>query len=237
MPTDALLSPFADALCDVAATLAARGLVHADLGSLTLRLDAGAGWLASPAGARLEALRPDALVRLDGANTSTTIASPGATAPHADLALHQRTLAAATVFDAATACVLFAPAVHCVALTLEVSVGRRAELLPALTPDFVLRVGHVPVIPYFGPGDARCEERVAAAIAQHGAQGTVVRAVALERRGVLAWGATPHAALAVLEVLEHTARLWHMTFPRPQPLEPWETELLASGPLTALRGG
>ena len=41
------------------------------------------------------------------------------------------------------------------------------ELLPALTPYFVMKVGHVPVIDYHRPGDPEVEELEETARLQH----------------------------------------------------------------------
>ena len=82
------------------------------------------------------------------------------------------------------------------------------ELLPALTPYFVMKVGHVPLIPYHRPGAPEAAEQVAQAIERYGARGTPIRAVMLERLGPNVWHDTPAAAMAVLEELEETARLW-----------------------------
>ena len=64
------------------------------------------------------------------------------------------------------------------------------------------------MIPYHRPGAPEAAERVAQAIARYGAQGTPIRAVMLERLGPNVWHDTPAAAMAVLEELEETARLW-----------------------------
>ena len=50
------------------------------------------------------------------------------------------------------------------------------------------------------------------------AAGTPIRAVMLDRLGPNVWHNSPAAAMAVLEELEETARLWLMTQPKPQPL-------------------
>ncbi|HSQ72265.1 MAG TPA: class II aldolase/adducin family protein, partial [Rubrivivax sp.] len=83
----------------------------------------------------------------------------------------------------------------------------RPELLPALTPYFVMKVGRVPVIPYHRPGDAEAARLVAQAIARYGEAGTPIRAVMLERLGPNVWHDSPAAAMATLEELEETARL------------------------------
>ena len=125
------------------------------------------------------------------------------------IALHARIYAAARRFDAGTRCVIHTHSTHCVALTLQAEPGE--ELLPPITPYFVMKVGHVPLIPYHRPGAPEAAELVAQAIERYGAQGTPIRAVMLERLGPNVWHDTPAAAMAVLEELEETARLWLMS--------------------------
>jgi 3-dehydro-4-phosphotetronate decarboxylase len=50
------------------------------------------------------------------------------------------------------------------------------------------------------------------------AAGTPIRAVMLDRLGPNVWHNSPAAAMALLEELEETARLWLMTEPKPAPL-------------------
>ena len=92
------------------------------------------------------------------------------------------------------------------------------ELLPAATPYFVMKVGHVPVIPYHRPGDPLAADRVAQTITRYGQQGTPIRAVMLSRLGPNVWHDTPAAAMATLEELEETARLVLMRTAPPAPL-------------------
>jgi hypothetical protein len=52
-----------------------------------------------------------------------------------------------------------------------------AELLPPITPYFVMKVGRVPHIPYHRPGADEAAEAVAQAIARHASHGRHIRAV------------------------------------------------------------
>ena len=81
------------------------------------------------------------------------------------------------------------------------------ELLPALTPYFVMKVGHVPLIAYRRPGDPAAAALVAQTITRYGQQGKPIRAVMLARLGPNVWHDSPAAAMAVLEELEETAGL------------------------------
>ena len=59
-------------------------------------------------------------------------------------------------------CVIHTHSTHCVGLSLQT---KGPELLPPITPYFVMKVGHVPLIPYFRPGDVLAADAVADAIA------------------------------------------------------------------------
>ena len=188
-----------------------RGYVHATAGNISVRLDDG-GFLITPTDASLGQLDAARLARLDanlqqlsGDRASKTIA------------LHSRIYAAATHVGATagTRCVIHTHSTHCVALTLH-EAAPDAELLPPITPYFVMKVGHVPRIAYQRPGAPEAAEAVAQAIARYGERGTPVRAVMLERLGPNVWHDSPAAAMAVLEELEETARLYWMSLVGPQ---------------------
>jgi ribulose-5-phosphate 4-epimerase/fuculose-1-phosphate aldolase len=85
------------------------------------------------------------------------------------------------------------------------------DALPPITPYFVMKVGHVPLIPYHRPGDPAVARFVADRIALQHERGVPIRAVLLERLGPLVWHESPAAAMATLEELEETARLWLMS--------------------------
>ena len=74
-----------------------------------------------------------------------------------------------------------------------------------------MKVGHVPVVPYHHPGDPAAAEWVAQAITRYAARGVELRAVMLERLGPNVWHTSPARAMAVLEELEETARLWSLS--------------------------
>ncbi len=79
-----------------------------------------------------------------------------------------------------------------------------------------MKVGHVPLIRYHRPGDPRAADAVARRSPRRATRGTPIRAVMLERLGPVVWHASPAAAMAVLEELEETARLWLLTAPSPR---------------------
>jgi len=185
-------------ICRVGRSLFERGYVHATAGNISVRLDDG-GYLITPTEACLGFLDPVRLARLDadgrlidGGPASKTIT------------LHMRIYATARITDRYTSCVIHTHSTHCVALTLRHHDG---ELLPPITPYFVMKVGHVPVIAYERPGAPAAAEAVADAIERYALAGKPIRAVMLERLGPNVWHDTPGAAMAILEELEETARL------------------------------
>lgn len=199
-------------ICRVGKSLFDRGYVHATAGNISVRLDEseGGGFLITPTDACLGFLDPARLARLDadarplfGDSASKTIT------------LHRGIYAAATAFDPATRCVIHTHSTHCVALSLRAT---GEELLPPLTPYFVMKVGHVPLIDYHRPGDPAAALAVGEVITRYGRQGTPIRAVMLSRLGPNVWHDSPASAMAVLEELEETARLLCLASAAPQPL-------------------
>ena len=184
-------------ICRVGHSLFARGYVHATAGNISLRLDDG--FLITPTDACLGFLDPAQLAKVDLQGQQV-----GGERASKTLALHRRIYDAARRFDAQTSCVIHTHSTHCVALTLR---DGPAELLPPITPYFVMKVGHVPVIPYHRPGAPEAAEAVAQVVARYGEQGTPIRAVMLSRLGPNVWHDSPAAAMATLEELEETARL------------------------------
>lgn len=195
-------------ICRVGRSLFERGYVHATAGNISVRL--GDGFLITPTDACLGFLDPAQLAKVDGEGRQLSGDRASKT-----LALHRRIYEAQGSLGAATGCVIHTHSTHCVALTLG---DCGPELLPPVTPYFVMKVGHVPVVPYHRPGDAAVGERVAELIARYGARKTPIRAVMLARLGPNAWHDTPAQAMAVLEELEETAKLWVLADRKPQPL-------------------
>ena len=193
-----------DEICRVGASLYARGYVHASAGNISVRLPDG-GFLITPTDACLGTLDPARLAAVDAQGQQT-----GGDRASKTLALHRRIYAA----DPQAGCVIHTHSTHLVALTLA-GVWRFDDIVPPITPYFVMKVGHVPLIPYHRPGDPTVAEQVAQRIEAMRAAGTPLRAVMLERLGPNVWHRSPAEASAVLEELEETARLWLMTRPAP----------------------
>jgi 3-dehydro-4-phosphotetronate decarboxylase len=195
-------------ICRVGRSLFERGYVHSTAGNISVRLPDG--FLITPSEACLGFLRPEVLAKVgaDGVQLSGERASK-------TLTLHRRIYAA----DPDASCVIHTHSTHLVALTLS-GVWKQEDILPPITPYYVMKVGHVPLIEYHRPGDATVGELVAQVITRMRAKGTPIRAVMLDRLGPNVWHSTPTGAMGALEELEETARLWLLSAPKPEPLSP-----------------
>jgi 3-dehydro-4-phosphotetronate decarboxylase len=208
---ETLQRPVRVEICRIGGSLFGRGYVHASAGNISVRLDAeqGGGYLITPTDACLGFLEPARLAWVDerGEQRSGDRASK-------TLALHRRIYDA----DPAARCVVHTHSTHLVALTLH-GVWSAADVLPPITPYYVMKVGHVPLVPYHRPGDPAAADIVGRLAADARARGVPIRAVLLERLGPVVWHESPGSAMATLEELEETARLWLLAEPRPAPLD------------------
>ncbi|WP_372525567.1 aldolase [Piscinibacter sp.] len=203
-------------ICRVGRSLFERGHVHATAGNISVRLDDG--FLITPTDACLGFLDPDALAHVDAQGRQTAGDRASKT-----LALHRAIYDA----DALAHCVIHTHSTHLVALTLA-GVWSPTDIVPPITPYYVMKVGHVPLIAYHRPGDPALGARIGEAMAAAAARGAPIRAVMLDRLGPNVWHESLAAAMATLEELEETARLWLLTNPKPAPLTEAQIDELRS---------
>lgn len=205
MSTDFLTEDQARAeICRVGRSLFERGYVHATAGNISVRL--ADGYLITPTDACLGALQPARLAKLDlqGQQLSGDRASK-------TIVLHRRIYEASAATAAPAGCVIHTHSTHLVACSMQAGAAMpNDELLPALTPYFVMKVGRVPHIPYHRPGAPAAAQAVVEAIERYAAAARPIRAVMLARLGPNVWHDSPAAAMAALEELEETAQLWNL---------------------------
>lgn len=183
----------------VGQSLYARGYTVGTAGNISARLPDG--WLITPTDACLGTLDPARIAKVSTAGEWVSGDKPSKT-----LALHRG------IYDrnAEAHAVVHTHSTHLVALTLA-GVWHETDVLPPITPYYVMKVGHVPFVRYQRPG----HPDVAAQIAE---LACAVRAVLLDRLGPVVWHGSVSNAAYALEELEETARLWLMTEPKPAPL-------------------
>jgi 3-dehydro-4-phosphotetronate decarboxylase len=165
--------------------------------------------LITPTDACLGFLDPNDLAHLDANGVQLSGARASKT-----LALHRRIYQAASTLSPHTSCVIHSHSTHLVALSLQntaLHTPLGTELLAPITPYFVMKVGHVPLIPYELPGAVASADAVEQAIQRYAQNGLPLHAVMLSRLGPNVWHDSPAQAMATLEELEETARLSLLT--------------------------
>jgi ribulose-5-phosphate 4-epimerase/fuculose-1-phosphate aldolase len=176
-------------ICELGRSLFERGLTFGSSGNLSVKVDAG--WLMTPTGCALGRLDPARLSLLDEAGRHTS-----GDAPTKETFLHlgmyrRRPTAAAVVHLHST----WSVAVSCLA---DVD---PTDVLPPITAYYVMRVGRLPLIPYFRPGDKALGDAVEALADRH-------HAVLLANHGPVVAGSSLQAAMDAIEELEETAKLF-----------------------------
>ena len=198
-----------DEICRVGASLFQRGLTFGSSGNISVKLADG-GWLMTPTNASLGDLDPARLARFD-AEGRLVEGDP----PTKEAFLHfsmygQRADAKAVVHLHSS---------HSVAVSILADVDP-ADVLPPLTAYFVMRVGRLPLVPYYPPGDESLAKAVEKLAGKH-------HAVLLANHGPVVAGSSLANAQYATEELEETAKLFLMLRSMPiRPLTPEQVEAL-----------
>ena len=166
-----------------------RGLTAGSTGNISVRLDDG--WLLTPTNASLGSLDPAHLAKLDWSGNLLTGDKPSKEAPLHRAVYEERIGAGAIVHLHAT----HAAAVSCMA-------GLQPDdCIPPLTAYFVMKIGKVPLVPYFRPGDPAVADAIRALARKHSA-------LLLANHGPVVSGRSLEAAVYAMEELEETAKLF-----------------------------
>ncbi len=181
-------SEIRERLCRLARSMFDRGLTFGSSGNLSVRLDDG--WLMTPTNASLGDLDPARLSRLDAAGRLVA-GDP----PTKEAFLHR------TMYDRRpdARAVVHLHSTHAVAVSCLEDVDAQ-DVLPPITAYYIMRVGRLPLVPYYPPGDTALAEAVGTLAATH-------HAVLLANHGPVVAGASLEAAVYATEELEETARL------------------------------
>ncbi len=174
----------------VGASLFNRGLTHGSTGNISVRLEDG-GWLMTPTGSSLGTLDPARISRLDATGRHL-----GGDKPTKEAFLHttmyrERPGAGAVVHLHST----YSVAVSCL------DAVDHADCLPPITAYYAMRIGRLPLVPYYPPGDESLADAVGQLAGAH-------HAVLLANHGPVVAGTSLSAATDAIEELEETARLF-----------------------------
>ena len=189
-----------EALVAYGRSLFARGYSCGTSGNLSVRLPDG-GYLMTPTNVSLGRLTAGTISSLDPAGRHV-----GGAPPTKEAWLHLAMYAARPQDHA----VVHLHSTYAAALSCRDD-RPSDDVLPALTPYVIMRVGRVALVPYSRPGDTAPASRIEALAADH-------RAVLLASHGPVVAGRDLDAAVAAAEELEETARLFFILEGRPHRL-------------------
>lgn len=166
-----------------------RGLTAGSTGNISVRLDDG--WLLTPTNACLGNLDPARLAKLDWQGRSISGDAPSKEAFLHRSLYEERQDAGAIVHLHST----HSAAVSCM------SGLDPANCLPPLTAYFVMKIGRLPLVPYYRPGDPALGDAIKGLAGKHSA-------VLLANHGPVVSGSSLEAAVYATEELEETAKLF-----------------------------
>ena len=177
-------------ICEMALSLYQRGLTFGSSGNISARLEDG-GWLMTPTGSTMGGLDPERLSRLDAEGRHVE-----GDKPTKEAFLHT------AMYDARpkAGAIVHLHATHSVAVSCLAGIDE-ADVLPPLTAYYVMRVGKLPLIPYFAPGDLDLAKAVGEMAGRH-------HAVLLANHGPVVAGKSLEEAVYATEELEETAKLF-----------------------------
>jgi len=192
-----------------ARSLFTRSLTHGSTGNLSVRV--GERIIVTPTGSSLGVVEAHELSVIDLAGRHIDGAAPSKEAFLHAAILRARPEATAVVHTHST----HSAAVSCLADVDDDNV------LPPLTAYFAMRIGTLPLLPYFAPGDSGLEELAERKAHDH-------LALLLRNHGPIVSGRSLAAAMDALEELEETAKLFLLLRGQStRPLSPDEAARLA----------
>jgi len=176
-------------ICKFGKSLFDRGLTSGSSGNISAKVDDG--WLLTPTGSSLGNLDPARLSKLDWKGNLL-----GGDPPSKESFLHramyeERSPSGAIVHLHST----YSVAVSCLPNMND------KDVLPPLTAYYVMRVGKLPLVPYYRPGDPRLGDAIRGLAGEHSA-------VLLANHGPIVAGNSLEAAVYAIEELEETAKLY-----------------------------
>ena len=166
-----------------------RGLTFGSSGNISARL--ADGWLMTPTNSCLGRLDPARLSKLDR-DGNPVAGDPPTKEDFLHRVMYQE--------RPETAAVVHLHSTHSVAVSCLADVDPD-DVLPPITAYYVMRVGRLPLVPYFAPGDRALAEAVRERAGRH-------HAVLLANHGPVVAGNSLEAAVYATEELEETAKLW-----------------------------
>lgn len=178
-----------DSICRLAKSLFDRGLTIGSSGNISVRL--ADGWLMTPTGSSMGNLDPNEISKLDLNGNLISGKSPTKESFLHIAMYDERPESGAVVHLHST---------HSVAVSCLAGIDKK-NVLPPITAYYVMKIGKLPLVPYFPPGDINLAKAVKEMASNH-------HAVLLANHGPVVAGKTLEDAVYAIEELEETARLF-----------------------------
>ena len=178
-----------DSICRLAKSLFDRGLSIGSSGNISARIDDG--WLMTPTGSSMGNLNPNKISKIDSDGNLIS-----GDKPTKESFLH------IAMYDERpkTRAVVHLHSTHSVAVSCLSDINPK-NVLPPITAYYVMKIGQLPLVPYFPPGDINLAKAVREMASSH-------HAVLLANHGPVVAGKTLEDAVYAMEELEETARLF-----------------------------
>lgn len=178
-----------EAMAEHGKALFDRGLTFGSAGNISVRLDDG--WLLTPTNSCLGRLDPERIAKLDDQGKLLSGDPPSKEAFMHRAVYEERGGAQAVVHLHST---------HSVAVSCLHGIDP-ANVMPPLTAYYVMKIGILPLVPYYRPGDPALGEAIREYIAK-------TPAVLLANHGPVVAGKSLDDAIYATEELEETAKLF-----------------------------
>jgi ribulose-5-phosphate 4-epimerase/fuculose-1-phosphate aldolase len=180
-----------DQIVLLAKSMFERGLTFGSSGNISARVDDG--WLMTPTGSTMGTLDPSKISKLNNEGTHIQGDKPTKESFLHRVMYEQRP---------GTGAVVHLHSTHSVAVSCLVDIDKK-NVLPPITAYYVMKVGTLPLVPYFPPGDLNLAKAVSEMASDH-------HAVLLANHGPVVAGKSLEDAVYAMEELEETAKLFLM---------------------------
>lgn len=178
-----------DDIARLAKSMYDRGLTFGSSGNISVRTDDG--WLMTPTGSTMGNLDPARISKLDTAGNHISGDTP-TKETFLHIAMYEE--------RPATGAVVHLHSTHSVAVSCLANIDPK-NVLPPITAYYVMKIGTLPLVPYFPPGDLDLARAVREMASDH-------HAVLLANHGPVVAGKSLEDAVYATEELEETAKLF-----------------------------
>ena len=182
-------SKIRDKITDLAKSIYERGLTFGSSGNISVRIEDG--WLMTPSGSTMGNLDPAKISKLDNEGNHVSGDKPTKEA-FLHVAMYEERMQ--------TGAVVHLHSTHSVAVSCLAGIDE-SNVLPPITAYYVMKIGKLPLVPYFPPGDLDLAKAVREMATEH-------HAVLLANHGPVVAGKSLESAVYATEELEETAKLF-----------------------------